>query len=230
MRNPQQQERSNWGNMRSSANLLYLLACAHSTCITVFTRRSFGVATLGINGAAAFALLLGVICFTGSSAMARFLFVWFAAVAIQCAIMFIRSWRGQYEHSRYEGYPWLGFMVPFVRRVEGAKLWEMMFCLVAGTFLLGVDEVLGTFVFCGLFSLMGKAAIEGQIEQNRVQRTARFTNRDAAVGGPIQRARFLKGESHVRRTETEPSGLQCAAVRRAATGQQRVRANLAGVP
>ena len=74
-----------------------------------------------------------------------------------------------YEHSRYEGYPWLGFLVPFVKRVEGAKLIEMLLCLTVGTLLLGVDQSLGQFVFFGSFSLMGKAAIEGQIEQNRVQ-------------------------------------------------------------
>jgi hypothetical protein len=171
MRNAQQlQERSNKANnMRSSANLMYLLLCAHSACFTVFTRHSFGVAALGLSGSAAFGLMMVYICCTGSQAMALYFFVWFVAFALQQLANFVRARRGLYEHSRYEGYPWLGFLVPFVKRVEGAKLIEMLLCLMVGTLLLGVDQSLGQFVFFGFFSLIGKAAIEGQIEQNRVQ-------------------------------------------------------------
>jgi hypothetical protein len=170
MRNAANQPGSSFfGNVRSSTNLLYLLVSAHSTCFTAFTRHSFGVAELGANSAAAFALLLVYICVTGSQAMCAFMFVWFAALALQRLAMFVQGLRGHYEHSRYEGYPWLGFMVPFVRRVQGAKLCEMLICLIAGPLLMGVDDALGSFVFFGTFSLMGKAAIEGQIEQNRIQ-------------------------------------------------------------
>ena len=169
MRSQQQQQRDG-NSMRSSMNLLYLLVCGHSACFTVFTRHSFGVEALGINGVAALGLMLGYICFTGSPAMLPFLAIWLVALALQRLTTFVRSRRGWYEHSRYEGYPWLGFMVPFVRRVQVRKVCEMALCLTAGTFLLGVDQGLGQFVFFGFFSLMGKAAIEGQIDQNRVQR------------------------------------------------------------
>jgi hypothetical protein len=170
MRNQQQQQQRDGNSMRSGANLLYLLVSGHSACFTVFTRHSFGVEALGINGVAALGLMLGYICLTGSPAMVSFLAIWFVALALQRLTTFVRSQRGWYEHSRYEGYTWLGFMVPFVRRVEGAKLWEMLFCLMAGAFLLGIDEALGRFVFFGFFSLAGKAAIEGQVERNKVQR------------------------------------------------------------
>ncbi len=36
--------------LRGGANLLYLLASGHATCITVFTRHSFGIDALGMNG------------------------------------------------------------------------------------------------------------------------------------------------------------------------------------
>src|ERR1700686_4374451 len=112
--------------MRSGVNLLYLLVCGHAACFTVFTRHSFGVETLGINGVAALGLMLVYICFTGSPAMLPFLAIWFVALALQRLTTFVRSRRGWYEHSRYEGYLWLGFLVPFVRRVEGAKFCEML--------------------------------------------------------------------------------------------------------
>jgi hypothetical protein len=189
MENQMRQQQRNGMDMRRSVNLFYLLVCGYAACTTVFTRHSFGVETLGMNGVAALGLMLGYICFTGSPAMVPFLAIWFIALAVQRLITFVRSQRGWYEHSRYEGYPWLGFMAPFVQRVEGAKFCEMMFCLMAGAVLLGIDEALGRFVLFGFFSLIAKAAIESQIEQNKLQRmrdaeiemrnlTNRFKRRD----------------------------------------------------
>ena len=72
-------------------DLLYLLLCTHPACFTVFTRHSFGVAALGLSGAAAFGLMMLYICCTGSQAMAMYFFVWFVALALQQLARFVRT-------------------------------------------------------------------------------------------------------------------------------------------
>jgi len=164
-----QSQQPNGMSVRASANVFYLLVCAHSTCFTVFTRHSFGVEGLGTNGVAALGLMFAYACYTASPAMLQYLAIWFVALALQRLTTFVRTRRGWYEHSRYEGYPWLAFMLPFVRDVPGAKFFEMLFCLMAGTFFLGIDEALGRFVLFGAFSLLAQAVIERQGETNRLQ-------------------------------------------------------------
>lgn len=165
------QQQPNQGlTFRTGFNLLYLLASAHATCLTVFMRHSFGSEALGLNAIGALGLMVIYVGFTNSHAMAAFLTAWLVVLLCQ-RIRTYWLWRqGRIMHSRYEGYLWLGWAFPLVRRCSGAKLFEMLFCMTAGALLCGVDLALGEFVLVGFFSLLVKAGIEGEIEQRRLQR------------------------------------------------------------
>src|SRR5437588_11186949 len=100
----QQQKQQEWG-MRDTTNLLYALANAHATAITVFLRHSFGKESLGWPGLFAFFLILVVAGFSGSPGMLTYLVVWLAAVAFQRVYTFRLASHGVVWHSKYPGWP-----------------------------------------------------------------------------------------------------------------------------
>jgi hypothetical protein len=165
-----QQQQSDGVSLRTSANILYLLLAGHSTCFVVFTRHSFGVESLGINGFAALGMMIAYLCHTNSPGMLLYIGTWFLALAVQRAITFARRCGSWFEHSRFEGHLWLGFLVPFVRHVQLAKIWEAALVAIAGIFLCGVDAALGPFFLVGFFSLLAKASFEAAIDRKRLQR------------------------------------------------------------
>jgi len=164
-----QQQQSDGVSLRTSANILYLFLGGHSTCFVVFTRHSFGVDALGINGLAALGIMIAYLCHTNSPAMLLYIGIWFVALAVQRAITFARRCTGWFEHSRFEGHLWLGFLVPFVRHVQLAKIWEAVFCGIAGMFLCDVDAALGEFILVGFFSLLARASLDAAIDRKRLQ-------------------------------------------------------------
>jgi len=114
--------------------------------------------------------MVACLCYTNSLAVLLYIGIWFVALAVQRAITCARRWTGWFEHSRFEGHLWLGFLVPFVRHVELAKIWEAVFCGVVGLFLWDVDAAMGMFFAVGFFSLLGRAAFDASIKRARLQR------------------------------------------------------------
>ncbi|HEY4309149.1 MAG TPA: hypothetical protein VGN12_06825 [Pirellulales bacterium] len=164
-----QPQSNNGPDIRGGFHWLYLLVSGHATCMTVFTRHSFGVEALGANGLAALGVIFAYLCYSNSPAVFLFGEVWFVALALQRIVTFIRVRFGWRAHSRYEGYPWLGFLVPFVRREDTAKIWEAFVCFPLGSYLCQFDQAVGHFVFLGFFSLLFKTAINSEIRRKRLQ-------------------------------------------------------------
>lgn len=151
-------------------NWIYLLAASHATCFLVFFRCRCGTHAFGLNGL--FALLM-IVVYAGvaeATEMFPFLVLWLAFLCIRRGESVTMARRGQVEHSRYSGWPWLAIRFPFVRREQTAVgLIEPLFCLLAGTFLMPLSQPMGGFILLGVVSLTVKAGTEREINSARVR-------------------------------------------------------------
>src|SRR5690349_15604848 len=111
-----QQMPSDKFTVRGAANVGYVVANGWSACLWPFMRRGFGMEALGVTGLVGLGIQLLCICIAGAPEMVGYMFVWLGLVLYHRA----RSWRaerrGEVQHSRYAGYPWLAMWCPFVKR------------------------------------------------------------------------------------------------------------------
>lgn len=140
-------------DFRAGVNFLYLLALAHSLCITPFIRRNFGIGMPGFAGIAALILLILTICGTEDYAMITYLKIWFVALLCQRLFSFVQYCRGRHEHSQYDGWPWLALWIPFIRTEERAKTVEPSLCLILAVCCVPWSESVAAFVGAGAISL-----------------------------------------------------------------------------
>lgn len=152
------------------ANLLYLAACGHATCLLVFLRCRFGTAAFQRNGLAALAIIIIYGCLTNDYVMWPFYLTWQVVFVVR-QIGARRAWlKGLTEHSRYGGWPWAAMLVPGVRKEMTAKTAvEPLLCLLLAVPVFPLSPHLGFFILLGLFSLPLKAAIERSVLQARVR-------------------------------------------------------------
>jgi len=155
---------------RRFVNLLYLLVSGYATCFTVFIRRNFGTEALGLNAAVAFIIMMGYTAVHPGSRMGFFVMLWFVMLVAQWLNTMLCRARGIVVHSRYDGYPRLGFAFPFVRAERTAKTIECLACVLIGGLLFEVDQSLGVFVMFGCFGLLLRLAIDDEIDRKRLQR------------------------------------------------------------
>lgn len=168
---------------------LYVALAGYATCFTVFTRRRFGREALGVNGVAALIILIVYSsCYPYSRGMGLFFVLWFVALILQrlCTVILARR---RSVHSHCTGYPWLGYMVPFVRKYMTAVFIECLVLFVLGVFLMPVDFALGQFVFYGAGSVFLKTGIDEDIERRRL-----FRMRDAEIEQRSLADRYRTGD------------------------------------
>jgi hypothetical protein len=119
--NPQQESQ---GPSRGAVlGLVLLVANAHATCVTVFTRSHFGVEALGVPGVAALVLMLAYGCLRAPE-MFVYLGCWLVALIIQRIGTFRLVRQGWRAHSRYAGYPALAMRLPWVTERVAVTLIE----------------------------------------------------------------------------------------------------------
>jgi len=156
--------------LRSGVNLFYIVVNAYAMCFLPFSRHTFGSEAFAWSGPAALVLMIVYGGFANCDLMVPYMGIWLVLIVfhrIRTAWLLRRGWS---IHTRYQGTPWLGFMVPFVRKTETAKFWETSSCLVIGPYLCYVNESLGQFILFGYFGLLAKWAIDNHIEIKRIQR------------------------------------------------------------
>jgi hypothetical protein len=150
--------------------LLLLLANAHATCVTIFTRSRFGVEALGVRGLAAFVLM---VVYGGLRAPGMFLYlgVWLLALMIQRISTFRLVRQGWRAHSRYAGYPALAMKLPGVSERTAVMLIEPLLCVLVGALIYcTVSEGVGVFVMLSFVSLLFRLALDQEITRKRVQK------------------------------------------------------------
>ncbi len=177
-------------DMRVAVNLLYVLVSGHATCVTPFVRRNFGREALGRNGAVAFVILFFYMAaYPRHFVLQQFTFWWFVMLVLQrLKIMYLVS-RGRSPHSRYDGYPYLGFLLPFVKEYKAAWIIEFLSLMACGVWLSTLDAPLGKLIIISAVCLIVKNAIDEDVVRRRLQ-----SMRDAEIEQRVLLDRYRRGD------------------------------------
>jgi hypothetical protein len=87
-------------------------------------------------------------------------------------------------HSRYWGYPWVAFIVPFVKKESTAVcLIEPMLCFALGYWIMGASPGVGGFVMVAGIASALAAAIVFEVQRKKLEamRDAEIENRSLAL-------------------------------------------------
>lgn len=174
----------------SGFNFLYMLASFQATCFLPFTRHSFGAESLGINGLGALAVMTVYLAMhPRSEFLSLFWCLWWIALIYQRIRTFWLYRRGMALHSHFVGHPWLGYMVPFVKKFTTAEFCEVLICMGLGFVFRELDKSFGDFVILGAISLAIKSTIETSVERARLRRM-----RDAEMEQRDLLERYRRGD------------------------------------
>jgi hypothetical protein len=181
MLNPQSQQDGGGLGFRGATNLLYLLVSGHATCVTPFVRRNFGSEALGRNGAVAMLIIVFyLMAYPRDFLLKDFSLVWFAMIVMQRlkTVWLVR--RGAVMHSRGDGYPWLGFLIPLIKRDNTARAVEFAALFALGLWLADFDGGMSRLVVVSSLCLVVKNAFEEEIVRKRLRamRNAEIEQRD----------------------------------------------------
>jgi hypothetical protein len=170
MLNPHSQQQGGGLTFRDSVNLFYVLVSGHATCVTPFVRRNFGSEALGRNGAVAMlTIVLYMMVYPRHRILVDFGAVWFVMFVLQRVKTGWLLRQGRVLHSRDDGYPWLGFLIPLVKRDKTARVIEFFALFALGTWLSDYDTALGRLVGLSAVSLAIKTGIEEEVFRKRLQ-------------------------------------------------------------
>jgi hypothetical protein len=127
-------------------NILYVLTTIYNGCLTPVIRSGFGARAFAWYPAS-----LILMIFYGGAAhcpeMQIYIGVWFMFIVMR------RLTPNKRQHSRYQGYPWLCRLIPFVRNEYQARLLEPWVVFFGGIFLLDVSPGMAQFLIFGCISL-----------------------------------------------------------------------------
>ena len=177
----QQQQQQTPGDKLTAAegfNVAMLIMKSHATAITVFLRTDFGSEGIGVAGLGAIFLIIAMGGCSGDVLMYYYLIAFIIATVLQRIRTFRNWWRGNHQHSYYDGYPWLALkLFPRVKKEGDAKGMEAFLCLAIGCLLLncGVTS-LGMFIAAGFISIMFVAGTKAELVKRRLRamRDAQF--------------------------------------------------------
>ncbi len=157
-------------SVADSTNLLYFLTTAHSTCLTVFLRESFGSEALGVPGVSALLLLFVAVGVTGSPDLLLYGGIWLIVLMGQRAQTFQNQRKGLRLHSRYAGFPAATKVCfPFVTDERILQRLEPFVAGGIGLVLLWCSPAIGQFVLWGAFSLAIRTTLDQFTHHRRLQ-------------------------------------------------------------
>jgi hypothetical protein len=177
-------------DVRAGMNLMYVLVSGHATCVTPFVRRNFGRDALGRNGVVALVILF---CYMAAYprhvVLQQFTMWWFVMLVLQrLKTMYLIS-RGRSPHSRFDGYPYVGFLLPFVKDHKGAWIIEFLALVACGSWLSSIDAPLGKLILISAVCLLVKTGFDEEIVRRRLQ-----TMRDAEIEQRVLLDRYRRGD------------------------------------
>lgn len=166
----QQESRQQKASPGGAFNLLAFIAGVHSTALTPFIRRRFGIRANEWNGVGAMVLIVLWWCGAPEDpVMGYYLICWFLALLFQKAYTLRLIRKGEKVHSRYWGDPWLAQQVPLIRSPAAANRFEPFMCFLIGLALIGVSEALAVLWMCGFVSLTAVKCIDVAVTDARLQ-------------------------------------------------------------
>jgi hypothetical protein len=164
------QQKGGGFGIRGVINLLYLVVSGHATCVTPFVRRNFGSEALGRNGAIALIILVVyMVAYPTHRALVNLGGLWFLMVILQRLKTGRLLRKGFVVHSRFDGEPFLGFIVPFVTRYQTASFIEFLALLIFGIWIASIDAALSRLVVVSAVCLVIKMTIEEEIVRKRLR-------------------------------------------------------------
>ena len=165
---PHEEQQQNVSDFRTSVNFLYFLAKSHCFCLWPFMRHSFGIHMPGFLGLFAMFIIIGQFMATRDLVMMQYLCVWFVLLIFHRIRGTFLWYRGQREHSEYDGWPWLAMRVPFTKNEVHAKNAEPNLCLILGAVLVLFSPALGSFVAFGFISMLIVRATNLEVQRRQV--------------------------------------------------------------
>ena len=173
---PQPQQKETWDDLPSAAdgvNIAYGLSLAAAMLVRPFLRVGFGIEVPGIHGSLAFLVLLASA--TLHPSLTLYFLAWFAVLFVQRVFAW---WRQERVHSHYQGYPWLGGCLPWVRSERAARRLEIWPCAALALCLPERDPLVLLLAAGALGTLLSNAMDEqAQRRQERRLRDARLEAR-----------------------------------------------------
>jgi hypothetical protein len=176
-------------DFHKGVNFACALASAHAHCLYPFLRFGYGMQVPGVQGV--FAVLVMVLAFLIAKdiAILKFLGAWVLATLVQRSVSFHRHLRGYREHSRYEGYPWLGSLLALGRDGTVARVYEPFLAVMFGCVLSNWSEPLAIFVASGFFSLLFVLIVSETAKSRRVTAIVDMEIEQRALAERVRRYR-----------------------------------------
>lgn len=186
---PQRPQPGDHLTMASSVNGLNILANAHASTLTPFSRTDFGSEGLGMPGLIGAGIILAWGCYFNSYPMFIYFLVWMGVLLCQRVKTFINWRRGAANHSRYNGYPWIARRF-FPRLSEpNAKAVEAFAYLGIGGLIAQFCPPLGWYLMLGLPSILISEAIIVETTRRRLQ-----AMRDAEIEQEYMNEMYKRGK------------------------------------
>lgn len=184
---PQQTQKSM--DFNQFTNIFYLAVASYGSCVTVFLRHSFGSKSFGLHFLGAFLINYLYVGMYPRHPLIQIYFLLWIAVTILQRIRASALTRSGKVHSKSAGYPWVGYLLPWIRTYSGAVVMEAAVCFFGGVFMMPYDEEFGAFiVFAGVAAAL-KHGLEADID------TARLTRmRDAEIEQRHLLDRYRRGD------------------------------------
>lgn len=176
-------------DFRRSVNLACVLATAHAHCVYPFVRIGYGLQVPGFQGVHAVLLMIVAFMAAEDIAILHYLGAWIAATLVQRSIAFHRHFRGHREHSRYEGFPWLGNLFAYGRGGVAAKIFELLVVFVLGSLLSIWSEPLAIFVTSASVSLLFVLVVSETAKWRRVTTMVDMELEQQALAERVRRYR-----------------------------------------
>ena len=157
-----------WPSNQNVLNLLYGAARCAAALVVPLVRFGYGSEFLGMPGVIALVLLL---TFAAADPWVKFYFLlWLTALVVQRFVGWRRRRAGQWEHSLYGGWPWVGALVPFVKKEITAQRTEPLICFGVAVLLSPVSEPLATLLAAGAAGLFVMNAMNQEVLARRRRR------------------------------------------------------------
>jgi len=167
-------------------NLVVLGIISMACCVLPFCRSGFGMAAFYPGGMIALVIMF---CYAGFGEcpedMGLFFCLWLPLVLFHRGRTLLRAVRGDYEYSKYDGWPWLSMWLCRLsagQEMAAKGLVDPLLLILAGLLLCTIRPPLGLFVIAGGVSVFAKAGIEHLVEMShdRAQRDAEMVLRARA--------------------------------------------------
>ena len=169
---------------KAMLNWLMLLVMSYSTAMEVILHRNMGHRYLGFQAVAVLLLVPLHTLFMETrdpELTAWFLLFYVLLCFAQRCNMWDRRSRGEYEHSQYNGYPWLRGEKSNVSEIAFKTWVEPVIVVGGGLLLCGLDRAFGSFIvtcgasMCikGLVSLQLRAAETSDMRDSMIEQQQR---------------------------------------------------------